>query len=116
MSLLLMMMAPISLPDVARTGLPLSLPATMAATWEADVPLLTAEGNIIHLLGTAKATPLANPFFVEVEATLTGTTQPDCVATVHLLVRQNEARSLAQKLDMTCGGATIRNAFVGGSP
>lgn len=106
---------PVSIADVAQRGLPLQIETTVVDS-EVDVPLLTADGNILHLLGTAHSRVLTNTPFVEVSADLKGVTLPDCVAHVENLVDAATHHSLAQKLKMTCLGQDVHDVFMGGVP
>lgn len=108
--------APTPLETVARHGLSISIPEDESTTWEADIPLLTPDGNILHLLGPARMQALQDPAWMEVRADLAGATQPDCTAHLEVLVQAASRRPLAQKLKMNCLGHTIHNAFVHKSP
>lgn len=108
-------LAPVSVIDVAQRGLPLQIETTTADI-EIDVPLLTADGNILHLLGMAHPQTLSNPAFAEITLDLVGVTQPDCTAHVAVLIDATTRRSLAQKLKMTCLGSTIHDAFIQNRP
>lgn len=104
--------APVTLETVAQRGLSITLPEGAGTTWEADVPLLTPDGNILHLLGPAQMHALQDSSFAEVRADLTGATQPNCTAHIEVLVQAVSRRPLAQKLKMNCLGHSIHDAFV----
>lgn len=107
--------APISITDVAQRGLPVLVETTTVDS-EMDVPLLTPDGNIVHLLGTAHPRTLPDAACVEVTVHLTGVTQPECVAHVEVLVDATTHHNLAQKLKMTCLGQTIHDAYIHNPP
>ncbi len=105
-------LSPMTPEDVSLRGIPIQLPdsAPSATSWEMDVPLLSADGNILHLLGSAQSHPLSNPKFLEVVADLVGITQSDCTAHVAALIDTTTQKCLAEKFQMSCLGKTIHTA------
>lgn len=105
--------APLTMIEISRQGIMLPVAGIVVDT-EVDVPVLDSNGNILHLLGTAHPVKLPDGPFVEVDADLAGTTQKECTAHVQNLVAVTTHHTVAQKLDMTCLGVTIHDAFVKG--